>query len=334
MEKKENKLTKTEKTLVLLKKLINREKIGIKEESEITELLELDINLQKESKIRTLKRAVEPIRKIFNDEEFELFKYENGEYFMDSPNRAIQRFTKTNDDIFMISELAKSIDVEILEDIQEVANRDSKTFLFLNSEFERIEESKQKIFDSLRSSIEKRNYITIKYSHTKKENFERIKPLRILFNENNWYLLAIVKHEQHGEIVKFFRINFISEMKKHPETFQTNSIKKFTEFLEKIQNPMTLFGVPQKEARIEASPKVAIYFKEGRKKFLSSQKFLKEEDGKILFSVKYTQPMEVLPLIKKWLPDLKIVSSPDNELQKWLKKDLEKGLKSYDTISH
>jgi len=58
-----------------------------------------------------------------------------------------------------------------------------------------------------------------------------------------------------------------------------------------------------------ASPKVAKYFKADMKKLLTSQKFIEERsDGSVEFTLEYTQSMEILPLIKKWLPDLKILS--------------------------
>jgi predicted DNA-binding transcriptional regulator YafY len=44
------------------------------------------------------------------------------------------------------------------------------------------------------------------------------------------------------------------------------------------------------------------------KKFLSSQQFVKkEEDGSVIFTLEYTQSLEVLPFIQRWLPDLIIV---------------------------
>ena len=83
-----------------------------------------------------------------------------------------------------------------------------------------------------------------------------------------------------------------------------------------------------KEARILASSRVSKYFKKGMKKFLSTQNFIKEnEDGSVEFSLKYTQPLEILPFIKRWLPDLVILSP--KELQEEMKKDLEKSLKIY-----
>jgi len=85
---------------------------------------------------------------------------------------------------------------------------------------------------------------------------------------------------------------------------------------------MTLFDEKKKKAILRASPKIAKYFDKSMKTFNSSQKFIqKNDDGSIDFSLEYTQPLEILPFIKKWLPDLKIVA-PD-ELNEVLIADLK-----------
>jgi predicted DNA-binding transcriptional regulator YafY len=71
---------------------------------------------------------------------------------------------------------------------------------------------------------------------------------------------------------------------------------------------MTLYGEEPKEATIKATPMVAKYFDEGMKKFMPSQCFKEKcDDGSVLFTLKYTQALEILPFVQKWLPDLVIV---------------------------
>ena len=53
-----------------------------------------------------------------------------------------------------------------------------------------------------------------------------------------------------------------------------------------------------------------------QKKFLSSQTILKEEDN-LFVSYKVTNDMEILPLIGKWLPNIKIIS-PESTKEKFL----------------
>jgi len=75
-----------------------------------------------------------------------------------------------------------------------------------------------------------------------------------------------------------------------------------------IQNSLTLYNAEVKRATIKVTPERAKYFDKGMKKFLSSQK-LKEklDDGSIIFTLEYTQSLEILPFIQKWLPHLIIL---------------------------
>lgn len=80
-------------------------------------------------------------------------------------------------------------------------------------------------------------------------------------------------------------------------------------FLEKqLQNSMTLYGKEKKRATLKATPCIARYFEKEMKVFLSTQKYKSTlEDGSVIFSVDYTQELEILPFIQKWLPDLVIL---------------------------
>jgi predicted DNA-binding transcriptional regulator YafY len=61
-----------------------------------------------------------------------------------------------------------------------------------------------------------------------------------------------------------------------------------------------------------ASKNVAIYFQKDMKKFFPSQRYIqKYENGEIEFSVEYTNDMEILPFIKKWLPEISIIEPLD-----------------------
>jgi predicted DNA-binding transcriptional regulator YafY len=89
---------------------------------------------------------------------------------------------------------------------------------------------------------------------------------------------------------------------------------------------MTLYGEDPKIAKIKAKPSIAKYFDEGMKKFLPSQIFKsKEKDGSVIFTLSYTQALEVLPFIQKWMPDLLILEP--SELKDAYRKKLEEALK-------
>jgi len=64
------------------------------------------------------------------------------------------------------------------------------------------------------------------------------------------------------------------------------------------------------------------------KKFLSSQEYQKKlEDGSVLFNVEYTQELEILPFIQKWMPDL-IIVEPQSLKDAYIKK-LNKTIKNH-----
>ena len=75
--------------------------------------------------------------------------------------------------------------------------------------------------------------------------------------------------------------------------------------------------------QIEVDKSIKRFFKQ--KKFLSSQTILKEDDN-LFLSYKITNDMEILPLVRKWLPNIKIISPKStkdkfkNELQSYLQK--------------
>ena len=64
---------------------------------------------------------------------------------------------------------------------------------------------------------------------------------------------------------------------------------------------------------------IAIY-DDGMKKFLSTQTYKRRsDDGSIIFTLEYTQPLEILPFIQKWLPDL-VILEPRELRDEYLKK--------------
>ena len=128
--------------------------------------------------------------------------------------------------------------------------------------------------------------------------------------QGNWYLAYVDDKDR----VKFGRISFMEKVEyaSKAESFQPTTVKKQMAFLQTIQNAMTLYDRPKKIATLKASGYSAKYFYDGMKPFLSSQKFVEKlDDGSVIFTVEYTQPLEVLPFIQSWLPSLSILEPAD-----------------------
>jgi predicted DNA-binding transcriptional regulator YafY len=119
------------------------------------------------------------------------------------------------------------------------------------------------------------------------------------------------------------RVSFIEDVSyaSNMGSYQKSSVKEQLDFIQNhIQNSFTRYDLPLKTATIKVLPQKARYFERGMKKFFSSQKFQEKlEDGSIIFTLKYTQPLEILPFIQRWLPHLTILE-PEELKQQMLKK--------------
>ena len=153
------------------------------------------------------------------------------------------------------------------------------------------------------------------------ENLIDAKCLKIVFTDSNWYL-AIEDAEGNFRLL---RVAFIVSLSKSSKKYEGKILKEYKTYFNKIQNAMSLPSEPLRRALLKASPKVAIYFKEGMKLFFPTQKFKKKlDDGSIIFSIDFTQDMEILPFIKKWLPDIEILEPKD--LRETFKEQLKAAL--------
>jgi len=222
--------------------------------------------------------------------------------------------------------MAHDADPKVFAELEKYTTKDKYIYKFKNSPFEDINtiESKQS-FQRLKRMIEAREYVKIKFS-TNKQAFDNLKCLKLIFMDNNWYIAYVDEQNK----VRFGRISFIQRVDYGTKVghFQPSSVQNHLQFLEKIQNSSTLYEEQAKLATIKATPNIARYFDDGMKTFLSSQKFIKKEpDGSVIFTLTYTQPLEILPLIQKWLPDL-IILEP-KELQDAYITKLQKTISNY-----
>ncbi|MDQ7060885.1 MAG: WYL domain-containing protein [Sulfurimonas sp.] len=214
--------------------------------------------------------------------------------------------------------MAHDSDPEIFKELEEFTKKDKHIYMFKNTPFEDINtlESKQS-FQHLKRIIEAKEYAKLKFLGDT-QVYDNLKCLKLVFMDNNWYVAYIDSKER----LRFGRINFIErvEYATKSEHFQSSTVTKQMKFLESVQNSMTLYGEEKKIAVIKAKKDIAHYFQEDMKIFLSSQKYKEKlNDGSILFTLEYTQELEILPFIQKWLPNL-IILEPKELREAYLKK--------------
>jgi len=234
----------------------------------------------------------------------------------------LEEFIKNSDDISQLFIMAQEFDPEILKELERGTlskiSKNSDVFLFRNSIMETIQDEKSKeIFKNLKRAVANHEYRDITYTYNKTTIHKNTKCIKLIFLGNNWYV-ALVDVEKK---LLFRRLSFIDKVSySSKNSFQQSEIEPYLDFLKNAQNPMSLYGEQVKKATMKANPNIAIYFEKDMKKFLPSQTFQKKlSDGSIIFTLNYTQELEILPLVQKWLPDL-IILKPQELKDAYIKK--------------
>ena len=142
-----------------------------------------------------------------------------------------------------------------------------------------------------------------------------VQPYRLIHHHGSWYLAAVRKDQ-----LRTYRISHIKLMHathEYPQFTPDQNIVKLVEDDESIW-----FGQDKQEIILSIDSQVAFYFKQ--RSILPEQQIVRElGDGGLLVSSKINHDMQLLPLIRFWIPYLKIVSP------KGLQRQLEISLKEY-----
>ncbi|MDR0579378.1 MAG: WYL domain-containing protein [Campylobacteraceae bacterium] len=320
---------KTAHILTLLQKLCSGEELYPQKESILNEL-GIDT--------RTLERYLKEIKDFFTDAILTEKRFIKDRakslatYRMINENDAIKilkiLLEKNSSDFGWIFPLVYENDMKFLKEfndkirdaITRIVKKNNDIFLFKTNPFENTQNI---FFMKLQKAVENMEYRNITYEYKKTETLNNVKCLKLIFVNNNWYLAC----ESQKQKFNLLRISFIKNVtySKKKERYQRGTLSKYESYFDSMQNAMTLQGVKPQEAILCANKNIACYFKKEMKPFFASQCFIEEViDGSIIFSVSYTQPLEVLPFIKNWLPDIMILEP--QSLKAELKKELKKAL--------
>lgn len=328
-------VSKTNHIFTLMKMLARGREIYAQDES-----LQGELGINE----RTLRRYLDDIRDNFSD----ILVIEKKRKDLSNRNTTVFRvadkkkdvsdilkfFLNNDTDLSWVLELIHTQDPSLINDskkdikqsIENILHDNDNIFIFRSPPFELLQDEQQKqLFASAKRAVQNHEYATVTYFYDMEEILHDVKCLKMVYMHNNWYLAI---EDDKGQF-RFLRMAFIQTINYAKKvTYQPAKIAKYNRFFQEFQNAFSLPDKKQKVAYLRASSKVAKYFKKGRKPFFASQKFIKENgDKSIELSIKYSQPIEVLPFIKQWLPDITIISPED--LQDELKLDLENALKKY-----
>ena len=207
-----------------------------------------------------------------------------------------------------ISHLYPSLDMSFLRELLD--SRAHQIYSAKGYSFEDASQFKE-LFKVLGKAIQEQRQIGFQY----KGESRLVQPYRLIHHHGSWYLAAVRKDQ-----LRTYRISHIQLMHathEYPQFIPDQDIVKVVEDDDSIW-----FGQDKQEIILSIDSQVAFYFKQ--RSILPEQQIVRElGDGGLLVSSKINHDMQLLPLIRFWIPHLKIVN-PER-----LQDEMEKGLKEY-----
>jgi predicted DNA-binding transcriptional regulator YafY len=158
---------------------------------------------------------------------------------------------------------------------------------------------KETLFRQLEQAIIARRHIAISY--TKDESSKKyvsLAPHKLMNHKGIWYLAA--RDDDKLKTFTFTRIENLRILDSH-FTSDPGVDKLLTE------EEGIWFGEEKKEIVLKIAREVAGYFK--RRRLIANQVIEKElEDGGLIVSAKVGHPNQVLPIVRYWLPHIRVIS--------------------------
>lgn len=152
----------------------------------------------------------------------------------------------------------------------------------------------------LESAIKLKNSIICQYKVDKPIEV-KINPLKIVNYEGFWYLVAV---DTKNDILKKYYLKNISFVKMADDTFEVTE-----ELDELLENSVSIWfqeDIEPFDVTLYIDSKIAKYFQ--RKPISKTQSIDKiDNNGSLELKVTITHEMEILPIVKYWLPNIKII---------------------------
>jgi predicted DNA-binding transcriptional regulator YafY len=211
-----------------------------------------------------------------------------------------------------IGGLFPSLSNEFLRDIFDT--RMQSALLVKGHNYEKLA-GKEQCFRDLEKAIVARKQVCFGYvkADGAKKSYAGVAPYKLINNKGIWYLAAV-----DGAKLKAFSFTKIEHLMTTAASFDWDAA---------IDNQLVSedgiwLSDEKQEVVMKVSRDAAGYFK--RRKLIANQVIEKElEDGGLLISAKVGHPNQVLPIIRYWLPNIRIIS-PES-----LQEEMEKGLADY-----
>ena len=232
----------------------------------------------------------------------------DGKYFYLDPTylgklklKDIQSFAR----ISGIRHLYPNLDVSFIRELLDSRVYDAKGYF--------VEEASQfkTLFEVFGEAIRKHQQIGFLY----KSEPRVVEPYKLVHHHGCWYLAAVRKN-----ILRAYRLSRI-ELSPYPH--ELLGFKPDVAILTQLEDEESIwFGQEKQEIILTVHADVALHFQQ--RQLLPEQQMIKKlDDGGLLLSSRITHHTQLLPLIRYWIPHLKIVS-PEG-----LQNEMESGMREY-----
>lgn len=173
---------------------------------------------------------------------------------------------------------------------------------------------KEQVFRDLERAVVGRQRISFSYVKTEGEkHYSGVCPYRVINNKGIWYVAAL-----DGEKLKSFSLSKLNHLRVSDDRFDWDAQLD----AQLVAEEGVWLSRDKQEIVLKVGKAVAGYFK--RRKLVANQVIEKElEDGGLLISAKVGHANQVLPIVRYWIPHVRIISPEALQLE------IEKGLADY-----
>lgn len=161
------------------------------------------------------------------------------------------------------------------------------------------------IIEKLEDAISNQKMLTLKYKRwyrpDKIKTYENIKPYKIIIFDGFWYLLTQYKNHY----IKFY-LKEVRDIKILDQTFERNE-----KVLDRMDKALDIWFDPKAEpfdVTLLLDSNAIVYFE---RKPIKGQYLKKNSDGTAELTISVTHYEEVFSILKKWLPQIKVIEPPE-----------------------
>ena len=205
---------------------------------------------------------------------------------------------------------------ELTRETRELLHDSAQTYAYKNKPFEVL--TNPDIVRQIEHVIKYRMVIELGYQTQSKVMTIPYEPYRIVFMQDNFYLVGKNTRITRVELLRLGRIISVQRMGK---TFLRE--RGIEQFIEQIQTPWADYSKKPQVVRIRVDKAVAKYFR--AKDYLPSQKIIDENEyGQLIIEYQITNFLEIEELLIKWAGNIDILEP--RPLKRYIRRQVERKL--------